>query len=114
MLLGFCIYIFRIAILLLFQMIGMVGLIDGAFELVLYWFHNHSSLFLGMVIRWFLMLVNISALSCMICIVGSTVFMSISRLHSLSCIWTRGSCSGSCMYLVFLDFIWWKFFSIIS
>jgi hypothetical protein len=56
------------------------------FELVLYWFHSHSSLFFGMVIRWFPMLVNISALSCMICIVGSAVFMSVSGLHSHSCI----------------------------
>jgi hypothetical protein len=56
------------------------------------------------------MLVNISALSCMICMVGSTMFMSVSGLHSLSYIWTRGSCSGSCMYLVSLDCIWWKFF----
>jgi hypothetical protein len=59
------------------------------------------------------MLVNISALSYMICMVGSIVFMSVSGLHSLSCIWTSGSCSGFCMYLISLDCIWWKFFSII-
>jgi hypothetical protein len=63
--------------------------------LALYWFHNHSSLFLGMVIRWYSLLVNMSALSCMICMVGSTVFMSESGLHSFRCICTSGNCSGS-------------------
>jgi hypothetical protein len=58
--LGFDICIFCIAILLLFQMIGMVDLIDVACS-NWYWFQSHSSLFLGMVIRWFPMLVNISA-----------------------------------------------------
>jgi hypothetical protein len=57
--------------------------------------------------------VNMSALSCIICMVGSFVFMSVSGLHSFRCIWTSGNCSGSCMYLVSLDCIWWKFFSII-
>jgi hypothetical protein len=83
-------------------------------EWVLYWFHSHSSLFLGMVIRWFPLFVNISALSCMICIVGSVVFMSESGLHSFRCIWTNGSCSGSSINLVSLDCIWWKFCSIMS
>jgi hypothetical protein len=46
-----------------------------------YWFHSHSTLFLEMVIRWFPLFVNISALSYIICMVGSSVFMSISGLH---------------------------------
>ena len=45
-------------------------------ELVAYWFHSHSSLGLEIVIRWFSLFVNMSALSCMICMVGSNVFMS--------------------------------------
>jgi hypothetical protein len=80
----------------------------------LYWFQSHSSLSLGMVIRWFPLFVNMSALSCVICMVGSVVFMSVSGLHSLRCIWTSGNCSGSCMCLVSLDCVWWKFFSIVS
>jgi hypothetical protein len=84
-----------------------------ALELVLYWFHSQLSLFLEMVIRWFPLFVNMSALSCIICMVGSSIFMSVSGLHSFRCIWTSGNCSGSYMYLVFLDCIWWKFFSII-
>jgi hypothetical protein len=54
--------------------------------------------------------VNMSALSCMICMVGSTIFMSVSGFSSIRCIWTSGNCSGSSMYLVSLDCIWWKFF----
>jgi hypothetical protein len=50
----------------------------------------------------------------MICMVDSSVFMSESGLHSFRCICTCGNCSGSCMYLVSLDCILWKFFSIIS
>jgi hypothetical protein len=53
-----------------------------------------------------------SALSCAIYMVGSIIFMSVSGLHSFSCIWTRGNCSGSCMYLVSLDCIWWIFFGL--
>jgi hypothetical protein len=79
----------------------------------LYWFHNHSSLSLEMVIRWFPLFVNMSALSCVVCMVGSIVFMSVLGLHSLRCIWTSGNCSDSFMYLVSLDCIWWKFFSIV-
>jgi hypothetical protein len=35
-------------------------------ELVVYWYHSHSSLFLVMVIRWFPLSVNMNALSCII------------------------------------------------
>jgi hypothetical protein len=74
----------------------------------LYWFQSHSSLSLGMVIKWFPLFLNMDALSCMICMVGSVVFMSVSGLHSLRCIWTSSNCSGSCMYLVSLDCILWE------
>jgi hypothetical protein len=47
------------------------------------------------------------------CMVGSVVFMFVSGLQSLRCIWTSGNCSGLCMYLVSLDCILWKFFSIV-
>jgi hypothetical protein len=77
-----------------------------ALELVVYWFHSHSSLSLGMVIRWFPLFVNMNALFCMICIVGSVAFISVSGLHSFRFIWTSGSCNDSCMYLVSLDCVW--------
>jgi hypothetical protein len=51
-------------------------------ELVLYCFHNHSSLSLGMVIRWFPLFVNIEALSYIIWMVGLVVFISVLGLHS--------------------------------
>ena len=35
-------------------------------EFVVYWFQSHSNLVLEMLIRWFLLFVYISALSCMI------------------------------------------------
>jgi hypothetical protein len=38
----------------------------GVVELVVYWFHNHSNLDLGMVIRWFPLFVYMKALSCTI------------------------------------------------
>jgi hypothetical protein len=57
------------------------------------------------VIKWFSLFVNMSALSCIICMVGSSIFMSVSGLHSFRFIWTSGSCSGSCTYLVSLDCI---------
>jgi hypothetical protein len=44
---------------------------------MLYCFHSHSSLVLGMVIRRFPMSVNMWALSCMICMVGCVVFVSL-------------------------------------
>jgi hypothetical protein len=75
-------------------------------ELVVYCFHSQSSLFLEMVIRWFPLFVNMSASSCIICMVGSNIFMLVSGLHSFRFIWTSGSCSGSYMYLVSLDCIW--------
>jgi hypothetical protein len=59
-----------------------------------------------MVIRWFPLFVKMSASSCIICMVGSIVFMSVSGLHSFRFIGTSGSCNGSCMYLVSLDCIW--------
>jgi hypothetical protein len=69
----------------------MISVIKGCFGgsswccvsgLLLYCFHNHSSLFLGMVIRRFPILVNIWALSFITCMVGCVVFMSLSGLHS--------------------------------
>ena len=63
-------------------------------EFVVYWFHNHSSLCLEMVIRWYPLLVNMSALSCMICMVSSIAFMLESGLHSFRCICTSVNCSG--------------------
>ena len=51
-------------------------------RLMLYCFHSHSSLVLGMVIRKFPKYVNMWASSPMICIVGCVVFMSLSGLHS--------------------------------
>jgi hypothetical protein len=78
-----------------------------------YWFHNHISLFLGMVIKWFPLFVNISALSCIICMVGSVVFISVFGSYSFRFIWTSGSCNGTCMYLVSLDCDWYKFWSIL-
>jgi hypothetical protein len=58
--------------------------------------------------------VNMTALSCIICMVDYVVFMSVLGLHSFRCIWTSGNCNGSCMYFVSFDCIWWKFLSIIS
>jgi hypothetical protein len=51
-------------------------------RLMLYCFHSHSSLLLGMIIRRFPISVNMWASSCMICMVGCVVFMSLSGLHS--------------------------------
>jgi hypothetical protein len=51
-------------------------------RLMLYCFHSHSSLVLGMVIRRFPISVNIWASSHMICMVGCVVFLSLSGLHS--------------------------------
>jgi hypothetical protein len=51
-------------------------------RLVLYCFHSHSSLVLGIVIRRFPMSVNMWASSHITCIVGCVVFMSLSGLHS--------------------------------
>jgi hypothetical protein len=51
-------------------------------RLMLYCFHSHSSLVLGIVIRRFPIFVNMWASSHMICIVGCIVFMSLSGLHS--------------------------------
>jgi hypothetical protein len=62
-------------------------------------------MFLEMDIRWYPLLVNMSALSCMICMVGSSVFMSESGLHSFRFICISGNCSGSYIYLVSLDCI---------
>jgi hypothetical protein len=70
---------------------------------MLYCFQSHSSLVLEMVIKWFPVFVNMWALSCMICMVGWVVFMSVSGLHSFRFIWIISRCSGSCMYLVSFD-----------
>jgi hypothetical protein len=51
-------------------------------RLVLYCFQSHSSLVLGMVIKRFLVFVNMWALSHVVCMVGCVVFMSLSGLHS--------------------------------
>jgi hypothetical protein len=99
----------------------MISVVKGCFggsswccvsRLVLYCFHSHSSLILGMVIRRFPISVNIWASSYMICMVGCVVFMSLSGLHSCRLIWIRGRLSGSCTYLVSFDCSWKKFFSI--
>jgi hypothetical protein len=99
----------------------MISVVKGCFggsswccvsRLVLYCFHIHSSLVLGMVIRSFPISVNTWALSCMIYIVGCVVFMSLSRLHSCRFIWIRRRLSDSCIYLVSFDCGWKKFFSI--
>jgi hypothetical protein len=76
---------------------------------MLYRFQSHYSLVLGMVIRRFPVFVNMRALSCM---VGWVVFMSVFGLLSCKFIWINRRLSGSCIYLVFFDCGWWKFFSI--
>ena len=75
-------------------------------EFVVYWFKSHSNLVLEMVYRWFPLFVYISALSCMIWMVGLFVFILVFGLHLFRFIWTNGSCMGSCMYLVSLDCFW--------
>jgi hypothetical protein len=49
---------------------------------VLYCFHSHFSLVLGIVNRRFPSSVNRWAMLSMICMVGLVVFISLSRLHS--------------------------------
>jgi hypothetical protein len=51
-------------------------------RLVLYCFHSHSNLVLGIIVRRFPMSVNIWASSSMIWMAGSVVFMFLSGLHS--------------------------------
>jgi hypothetical protein len=82
------------------------------FKFVLYCFHSHSNLSLGMVIKWFPLFIKMWAFSCMICMVGWVVFMSESGLHSFRFIWIKGRWSGSFMYLASFDCGWWKCFSI--
>jgi hypothetical protein len=81
-------------------------------RLVLYCFQSHSSLVLGMVIKRFLVFVNMWALSHVVCMMGCVVFMSLYGLHSCRFIVISGRLSGSCTYLVFFDCVWWKFFVI--
>jgi hypothetical protein len=51
-------------------------------RLVLYCFHSHSNLVLGIVVKRFPVSVNMWASSLMIWIIDSVVFMSLSGLHS--------------------------------
>jgi hypothetical protein len=63
---------------------GCLGGSNWCYELrlVLYCFHNHSNLVLGIVISRFPVSVNKWAILSIICMVGYVVFISLSGLHS--------------------------------
>ena len=74
----------------------------GLFRDCVYCFQSHLSLFIGMVIRYFLVSLSLCATSFSICMVCVSTFISLSGLHLLVEICASGIINCEGMYLVSL------------